>query len=68
MDSLTITINLDTSAARREVEEFRAYAMGVIAEVRAAYSSLGPALQPGASASGDGQPLPGETGIPPRRY
>jgi len=40
---LTVTVRVDTAGARREVEEFRLYALRVIEEIRAAYASLGPA-------------------------
>jgi hypothetical protein len=39
----TLTVRVDTESARREVEEFRLYALRVIEELRAAYASLGPA-------------------------
>ena len=39
---LTITVSVDTSAARQEVAEFRRYALQAIEEIRAAYASLGP--------------------------
>ncbi|HEX9860059.1 MAG TPA: hypothetical protein VGB23_02575 [Nitrospirota bacterium] len=44
MDQITglaITVRVDTADARREVEEFRRYALGVIEELRAAYAAAG---------------------------
>jgi len=41
MTELTITVNVDTAAARREVDEFRRYALQAVEEIRAAYASLG---------------------------
>jgi len=35
---LKIEVLVDTSSARREVEEFRRYALGVVDEVRAAFA------------------------------
>jgi len=42
---LTITLKVDTDEARREVAEFRLYALRVIEELRAAYASLGPGVE-----------------------
>ncbi len=37
---LTITVKVDTSAARQEVSDFQNYALRVLEEIRAAYASL----------------------------
>jgi len=58
MTELTITVRVDTDSARREVEDFRLYALRVIEELRAAYASLGPApdvLAGGAEGGGPGR-------------
>ena len=47
MDALTdlvITVKVDTSQARQEVDDFRNYALRVLDEIRAAYAAAGPAL------------------------
>lgn len=48
---LTITVRVDTAEARREVDEFRRYAIGVIEELRALYAAVG---QPASSGDGGG--------------
>jgi hypothetical protein len=42
---LKIILSVDTAEARREVAEFRLYALRVIDELRAAYASLGPGIE-----------------------
>lgn len=49
---LTITVKVDTTEARREVERFRSYALGVIAEIRAAYAAAAGMAQPGGQDTG----------------
>lgn len=44
---LSITVKVDTAAARREVESFRQYAMQTLAEIQAAYAAAGQKLSPG---------------------
>lgn len=53
MTDLTITVNVDTAPARREIADFQLYAMQVLEEMRAAYASFGPEMQQdGTSGSG----------------
>ncbi len=42
---LTITVNVDTAPARREIADFQLYAMQVLDEIRAAYASALPDMQ-----------------------
>jgi len=49
LTDLTITVKVDTNAARQEVSDFKKYALEAVEEVRAAYASLediAPAFKP----------------------